>query len=234
MSTVAYASFCCQKDMERVLSCYVEHVKSHAYGFAEHFLIFQRCAPLVAKESIKINLPGQNSFVHIADEDYPGILGGFQIEYPNKVLDELTHGWGAPHFWAHHMVNHLKAALLATSDYIVFSDGDCFIKNQPAEQTWISEGIDYLQTNPDFFVVSPNDGSPMRLETTMSQQMFLVKRSEFLNMEFIPWDGKFIEGGPMQEYYGMLEGWIGRYLLKSGRRRFVLPPEFRYWHLGFH
>lgn len=229
--TVAYSTFCCPKDIDRVMAIYSDNCNSHKHAFDEHFLIMQRCTPgrVFPFLSDKRFFP-----CPILDEDYPEILGAFGIQWPNPVLDELTHGWGAPHFFAHHLVNHLKTLQLAKSDYIVFADGDCYIKESPSAPSWVERGIEILESDPRAFVVSPNDGGHERYESIMSQQMFLINRKRFLEMEFIPWDGKFIEGGPFQEYYGLLEGWIARYMAKNNLFRYVLPPTYRYWHLAFH
>lgn len=229
--TVAYSTFCCPKDIDRIMAIYSDNCDSHKYAFDEHFLVTQRCAP--SHDSPLLNgdrfLP-----ISIVAGDYPGILNAFGIKNPDPILDELTHGWGAPHYWQHHMVNHLQTLQMAKSDYIAFADGDCYIKESPADHSWIDHGIEILESDKRVFVVSPNDGGEERREHIMSQQMFLVNRKRFQEMEFIPWDGKFIEGGPFQEYYGLLEGWIARYMAKNNLHRYVLPPAYRYWHLAFH
>jgi len=226
--SVSYSTFCCPKDQDRVLALAQEHADSHRYPFDAKFFVFQRCA-----ESLVC--PDGFNPIRIQENDYALLLNGFGIQYPDPVLSELTHGWGAPHFFAHHLVNHLSVLKQATTDYIAFADGDCFIKDTPADgPSWIDMGIEILENNPDVFVVCPNEGGPGRRETIMSQQMFLIDRKKFLGMEFIPWDGTFINGGPFQEYYGLLEGWIGRFMAKRGLFRYVLPPEWRYWHLAYH
>lgn len=229
--TVAYTSFCCAKDRDRAIANYWGHYDSHKYAFDERFFIFQRCDPnFVFEENVQRAL----AIGLISSEDYAPLLGAHGIKYPDPVLDELTHGWGAPHFWAHHMVNHLKAAHLASADYIVFADADCYIKESPEGKNWVDAGIEVIENNRNAFVVSPNDGGDGRPERIMSQQMFLVNRKKFLEMEFIPWDGLKIDGGPFQEYYGLLEGWIHRYMEKTNQYRWVLTPEFRYWHKEWH
>lgn len=223
MTSVAYASFCCPKDQDRVIAKAVEHADSHEYPFDAKYFVFQRC-----KETLIV--PEGFNPIHIQDADYPKILAPFGIQYPDPVLDTLTHGWDAPHFWAHHMVNHLAVLQQATSDYIVFADGDCYVKDSPANLSWITEGLEMMRSDKSAFVVCPNDGGPSRMERIMSQQMFLVNRKRLLAMDWVPWDGKFIEGGPFQEYYGLLEGWIGRYLEKRDLWRVILPSMWRYWH----
>jgi hypothetical protein len=54
-----------------------------------------------------------------------------------------------------------------------------------------------------------------------------------LEVDFnIPWNWEVLApGGPMQEYYYMLEGRIWRYLHKNQLWRCILPDEIaRYWH----
>lgn len=253
--TVAYASFCCAKDRGRALENFKKHADSHNYPFSEKLLVFQRCrdpqrildketqqrvVDAETEEKEKEQIKGFKT-IEIEDGDYSHILRAYGIKYPDPVLDELTHGWSAPHFWAHHMVNHLAALHHFTAgnpapDYIVFADGDCHMKEQHADMpSWVEVGIKTLEENPSMFVVSPSDGRPDGgPDRMMSQQMFLVNRKRFLEMDFIPWDGKFIEGGPFQEFYGLLEGWIYRHMVKHNLYRYVLPPQWRWWHKEWH
>lgn len=231
MKTVGYASYCCTKDMRRVLDRANEHADSHQYDFDEKWFVFQRCGGPEEFERVK----GFN-VIQILDADYPEILHHFGIKYPDPVLDELTHGWGAPHFYAHHLVNLLSVLRSANTDYIVFADGDCYISKSPKEgPSWILEGMRILEADPSVFVVSPSDGRPHEdRDRMMSQQMFLINTKRFREMEFIPWDGKFVDGGPFQEFYGLLEGWIFRHMVKHDLYRHLLPPKYRWWHLEFH
>lgn len=227
MKTIAYASFCCQKDRERSFLHYQDHMYSHGYVFDEKFHVFQRCEPF--------KLATIFNPITIGVEDYSTILGSYGIQYPNETYSELTHGFSGPHFWAHHMVNHLAAARFAKSEYIVFADGDCFMESQPIGKNWVIEGIKLLESDPTIFCVSPSDGRPTHgKDPMMSQQMFLVNRKQFMEMEFIPWDGKFIEGGPFQEFYALLEGFIYRHMKRSGLYRYLLPIEYRWRHLEWH
>lgn len=232
--TVAYSSFCCPKDMDRAEATYADHAESNKYPFDEYFFVYQRCR---AASGRAMRLPRTLNFraLEITEDMYPGILSSFGIKWPDPVLDELTHGWTAPHFWAHHNVNHLHVLQKAKSDYIVFADADCYMKEQPENgPSWVEEGISILRSNPKAFVVSAGDGGPERLEHIMSQQMFLAETKRLREMEMIEWDGTFIPGGPFQEYYGLLEGRIGRFMKKNGLHRYVLGPDYRYWHLEWH
>lgn len=228
--TCGYATFCCPKDRERALEHVQAHAASHGYPFDEKIMVFQRCEPS----------PVEGFFVDIiGEQDYGHILAGVGVKYPDPVLDELTHGWGAPHFWAHHMVNHISASRFLKvhgTDYLVFADADCYVKDQSAGSSWIDLGIKILESDPSVFVVSPSDGRPNPgKDRMMSQQMFLINRKRFLEMEYIPWDGKFIEGGPFQEFYGLWEGFCYRYMVKHNLYRYLLPKELAKWeHLQWH
>ncbi len=223
--TVAYSSYCCTKDRARSEANYVQHMESHGYPFDEVFQVFQRCEPFPLDPRFK--------GIEIRSEDYPAILDSVGIKHPDPELDELTHGYTAPHYWQHHIVNLVKSAQVATSDYIVLADGDCFIKEQPS--SWIYEAIRILQSDPSVFVVSPSDGRPKaEIDRMMSQQMFMVNRKRFAEMEHIRWDGKFIEGGPFQEFYALEEGYIYRYMQKHDLKRLLLPPVWRWWHKEWH
>lgn len=226
MNSVSYASYCCAKDRDRSEANYVQHMESHQFQFAEAFQVFQRCEPFP--------LDPRFTGIEIKEEDYPAIMQSIGVPFPDPVMDELTHGWSGPHYYCHHLVNLAAAARAATSEYIILADGDCFMKEQPEGRSWIEEGIRFLETYPDVFVVSPNDGGPERRETIMSQQMFLVNREKFVAMEYIPWDGTFIEGGPFREYFALTEGFVHRHMQKNKMCRYVAPPQWRYWHAEWH
>jgi hypothetical protein len=68
----------------------------------------------------------------------------------------------------------------------------------------------------------------------MSQQMFLINRKAFLAMEFLPWDGLFMDNGPFAPFYFLMEGRIHRHMVKHDLYRYLLPPQFRWFHEGFH
>lgn len=225
--TVGYGTFCCPKDQDRILAIATKNVESHRHKFDAKFFVFQRC-----NESLVC--PDGFNPIRISDADYPEILSSFGIVNPDPDVEKWTHGWSASHYGFHHCVNHLAVLQKAETDYIVFADGDCYIKESPADPTWVDRGIRILESDPSVFVVSPNEGGPERHERIMSQQMFLINRKRFLEMEYIQWDGVFPDGGPMAEYHFMLEGRIARYMAKYNLSRYVLPPAYRYWHLEFH
>ena len=241
MPTVGYASYCCQKDRERFIKTQGNHILSHNFNFYEIISIYQRCE-FVFDGNKSFELPesyfkkiwGTHSRIGISEKDYPIILGHFNVMWPDPVADKWTHGWSGSHFWAHHCVNLMRAAIFSISDYIVFSDGDCHMKDQPEGKSWIDEGLRILESNPDIFVVSPSDGRPnAERDRIMSQQLFLVDRKKFLEMEYIPWDGT-MPFGPMAEYYFMMEGRIDRFMRKHNLFRYVLPLEYRYFHEAWH
>lgn len=239
MPTVAYASFCHPKDKERGLSNAIKHMESHKHPFDEKFFVFQRC-------NGDEQAPEGFTPIHIPKANYAAIFNRFGIKYPDPVMDELTHGETASHWWANHCVNHLSVLLYAKSDYIVFADGDCFISQTQEGRSWIEEGLsisldgpfpnnfDQLEKSKNF-CISPSDGRPHAgPDRIMSQQMFLVNRKRMLEVIWEPWDGKFIEGGPMQEYFGMLEGRVDRHMRRHNLYRYVLPQTWKWEHLQWH
>jgi hypothetical protein len=148
------------------------------------------------------------------------------------------------HNWKYHVVNHIYLInRLVNVDYIVFADNDCWMVRQPPGQSWIDRGIELLRRH-DCFIVSPNDGEPERKTRRMSQQMFMARVNDFRYADFNQpgWDGNVnIPGGPMPEYWAMLEGRMAEYwAMLEGRMelycrvvnkyRYVLGPEYRYWH----
>lgn len=220
--TVDFASYCCAKDRDKLEQVFNKHVESHGYDFDNVFLIYQRCEPNIrVKEEVNI--------LRIGGKDYDHILSSNGINPDNQEADDYTHGWGAAHYWKHHCVNHLTAINESEADYIVLADADCYIKEQTS--SWVNEGIKILQNDKNVLVVSPSDGTPKAYKTqNMSQQVMLVERKRFLDINFdLPFEG-FREGGPMQEYYFMLEGRVGRYLEKNGLYRYMLSSKHRYWH----
>jgi hypothetical protein len=217
--TVDFFSYCCHKDKDKLLPALDDHVKSHGYNFNSVNVVFQRT------EIVE----GNYNSHYIAESEYNKILSANGIDPDNAEADDYTHGWSAAHYWKHHCVNHLKALNESKADYIVLADADCYIKNQ--RHSWIDEGIKILRNDKSVLVVSPSDGTPKSHKTqNMSQQMFLCDRQRLLSIDFdLPFEG-FKDGGPMQEYYFMLEGRIGRYMEKKNLFRFMLNSEFRYWH----
>ena len=173
--------------------------------------------------------------IKIEEKDYPYILGRFGIPHRDPVLSELTHGWDNGHYYEHHLVNHLAHLLKATADYIVFSDADCQMIRQPEGKSWIERGIEILQQYPEVLIAAPSDGGPeynrllddgTRLTQTVSQQLFMADRRRLLEMDFtnLPWDGQFrAPYGPFQEFYGLYEGHLWRWMDKYGLYRAVLP-----------
>jgi len=244
MTTVDFATFCCTKDIDRLHAPGVleASVNSHRYQFDNVIVIHQRCSDKLFNKSSLSNV----RIVTINNYQVDNILTDFNINPVNPLGDELTHGPTAPHYWKWHVINHLTALRNSTSDYIVFSDADCYIKEQ-GERSWIDIGIDLLKRYRDILIISPSDGGFMheaktpegyRLTQNISQQMFLCERSRFINeVNFDEyWDGNMdAVGGPFQEYYNLLEGRLWRYMRPRGLWRCILPTDIvRYWHDGWH
>jgi len=66
----------------------------------------------------------------------------------------------------------------------------------------------------------------------MSQQMFVARTNEFRNADFNQpgWDGDVTKLSQMPEYAAMLEGRIYFHCKHTHQYRYVLGPEYRYWH----
>lgn len=250
MPTVTFATHCHSRDLPRLyapdhtvepeMTVLEELIGTHNYPFAEIQIVHQRCGDLPFNP-----LPG-SKVIRIEEKDYPYILGRFGIPHRDPVLSELTHGWTGPHYYEHHCVNHCAHLLNASSDYILFSDADCRMIAQPEGQSWVTKAIEILRQYPEVLIVAPSDGGHefnrmlpdgVRLTQTVSQQIFLAERRALLEMDFthLPWDGQFrAPYGPFQEFYGLFEGHLWRWMDQHGLYRAVLPESFRYWHGQWH
>lgn len=167
---------------------------------------------------------------YISNANFDSILSQFQIDLSKPQYTSTT---DKAHHWKYHVVNHLAAIRQTTADYIVFADNDCWMVEQPPGKSWVERGIQILDGHPEIFIVSPNDGERQRLTSRFSQQMFLARVEEFCKADFNQpgWDGNVnVPGGPMPEYWAMLEGRMELYCRKSGQYRYVLGPEYRYYH----
>lgn len=236
--TVDFATYCCHKDIDKLYDNFIEHYQSHQYDFNNAFLIHQRCLPEGERHGVfdsitrlKESVPNIIS-LSIFESMYDDILSSNGINPDNKEADDYTHGWGHSHYWRHHCVNHLVALENSTADYIVMSDADCHIQGQP--DSWVIKAIEVLKSNSNILIVSPSDGSKSHKTQTMSQQLFICDRKRLQEIDFdTPFTG-FRDGGPMQEYYFMLEGRIGRYMENNNLWRYMLDNNYRYWHKAWH
>ena len=142
--TVDFATYCCEKDVTKLHAAYYNHRASHNYDFDESHLIYQRT------DDKGVQMPGKK--YKISDSDYDNILSKNGINPNNPEADEYTHGWGAPHYWKHHCVNHLTALELSDADFIVLADADCHML-EPTD--WVTKGIQLLKDNPEYLVIHP-------------------------------------------------------------------------------
>jgi cellulose synthase/poly-beta-1,6-N-acetylglucosamine synthase-like glycosyltransferase len=234
---VDLATFCCSKDVDRLHEAFKENVASHNYPFNNVHLVYQRCVPgpevhgvypKLTELSLQIQGLADKFVPHnIFESEYDDILTRNGINPDNKEADDYTHGWKHSHYWRHHCVNHLVAMEKSDADYIVLADADCHMVNK---NDWIQKAIQVLGRDPSVLVVSAGDGGVVGKTQTMSQQLFICERDRLKAINFdLPFKG-FRNGGPMQEYYFMLEGRIGRYMEKNGLYRYILGAEHRYWH----
>lgn len=236
---VDFATFCYEKDAHRLHAPgqLEKQIKSNNYPFNKIFVVYQSfsISNRLNETFYSQSINGVPIYIIWVDSDVvdKALVGnGIDIDKPQYQSPTDKH-----HRWQVHVVNHLVAAYysydLSKSDFIVFADNDCWIIKQP--DSWIKRGIDILQQNPDVFIVSPNDGEPARKTQVMSQQMFMVRTEDFRQADFNQpgWDGDVhVPGGPFPEYWALLEGRMELYCRYVNRYRYVLPPEYRYWHFN--
>lgn len=239
-SSVTFATHCHSRDLPRLHAPGVleEMIAGHQYPFSEILVTHQRTGDLPFAFNIK-----DGRILEINESDYSPLLRQFGMNPNDERLNEITHGWTWQWYWKHHCVNHLKETIECKSDYIVYSDADCRIQSQPS--SWVSKAIELLEDCPNIFIVSPSDGGydfmwrlddGTRLLQRTSQQLFIARAKEMKALDFtnLQWDGKFIEGGPMQEFYGLMEGWLYRHIIANNMYRAILPEQWRYWHHEWH
>lgn len=225
---VDFATFCYSGDGHRLhrpgqLKLQVE---SNDYTFNKVYIVHQLCNPAQFDNPYFCDYDGAIEIIVI--EDLDSLLRSFSILLEGQYVSDVD----LNHTWKNHVVNHLAAISKTEADYIVFADNDCWMVRQPPGQSWIERGIELLQRH-DCFIVSPNDGEPERRTRRMSQQMFLTRVNKFRWADFNQpgWDGNVnVPGGPMPEYWAMLEGRMEIYCRVVGMWRYVLGPEYRYWH----
>lgn len=199
-------------------------VESNNYNFNQITIVHQLCD---IRHFDWSSIKGDIRVIRIDDID--NVLKRFNIDLEGQYHSTTDNH----HTWKVHVVNHLAAIQRSKAEYIVFADNDCWMVDQPDHNNWIDEGIRLLRSDSSIFIVSPNDGEPERATNRFSQQMFLARVEEFRNADFNQpgWDGNVnVSGGPMPEYWGMLEGRMELYCRTTGQYRYVLGPEYRYWH----
>lgn len=220
---VDFATFCHAGDAHRLHAPgqLRRQVESNGYQFNQIIVVHQLCNP-------SSYTPFDIDTKTVVIDDLDAVLRWFDIFIDKPQYVSPT---DRAHTWKNHVANHLAAVEVSQSDYIVFADADCWIVSQP--DSWVKKAIDYLDTNPFCFIVSPNDGEPARATSRMSQQMFIARTNEFRHADFNQpgWDGNpHVPGGPLPEYFSMIEGRMELYCRMTGQHRYVLPPAYRYWH----
>jgi hypothetical protein len=234
---VDFATFCHKGDVHRLHAPgqLKRQVESNRYLFDEVIIVCQYGEGEI-EQTVTLPYFDQDvrckklSTYYVCDID--NMLRHFNIDLNKPQYKSKT---DQAHTWKNHVVNHLAAIGQSSADYIVFADNDCWMVRQPEHVSWIERGIEILQAMPEIFIVSPNDGEPERHTRRFSQQMFLARVDEFRNADFNQpgWDGNVdIPGGPMPEYWAMLEGRMELYCRATGQWRYVLGPEYRYWHFN--
>lgn len=230
---VDFATFCHAGDVHRLHAPgqLKKQVESNNFEFNKFVIIYQNCDPLeyTINDAIFPDFKPNGVVECYIIDDIDSILQQFNID----LEGQYTSPTDKAHHWKVHIVNHLAAIQRSSADYIVFADNDCWMAEQPENESWITAGIKLLQSDTTIFIVSPNDGEPARMTKRFSQQMFLVDVNKFRNADFNQpgWDGNVnVPGGPLPEYWGMLEGRMEIYCRTTGQYRYVLGPEYRYWH----
>ncbi len=228
MATVDFATFCHKGDVHRLHSPgqLMKQINSNNCKFDDVIIVYQNMlldswGPFRIMRGIKE--------VAVTDIDYE--LSNFGIDIKKQ---QYISPIDKAHTWKNHSVNHIVAIQNTNANYIVFADNDCWMVRQPEGKSWVEYGIELLQSNRDIFIVSPNDGEPERKTLRMSQQMFLVKVDEFRNANFNQpgYTGNPNDYDTMPEYHAMNEGRMEYHCRESGKFRYVLGPEFRYWHFN--
>jgi len=224
VTTVAFATFCYSGAAHRLHAPgqLARQVESNEYPFDQIIVVYQECQP---SDCLPIEL--DHAAIIIRDIDTALMEAGICLDAPQYQSPTDKH-----HSWRVHVVNHVIAIRHIRADYVVFADSDCWMIHQP--DSWVGRGIAAL-CDPQIFIVSPNDGEPGRLTQRMSQQMFMVRASDFFMADLNQpgWDGNTdIPGGPMPEYWAMLEGRMELYCRHTGRYRLVLTEAWRYWHFN--
>ncbi len=227
---VDFATFCYVGDVHRLHAPgqLKRQVESNNYDFNKITVIYQN-----GKRLDYEMFPGQYSDTLTVYQinDIDSVLRAFNIGLEGQYQSNTD----SHHAWKVHVVNHLAAIQRSNADYIVFADNDCWMVDQPDGKNWIDAGIEILRSFPNIFIVSPNDGEQERITTRFSQQMFLCKVDEFRDANFNQpnWDGNVnVPGGPMPEYWGMLEGRMELHCRVTEQFRYVLRSEYRYWHFN--
>jgi hypothetical protein len=229
---VDFCTFCHRGDAHRLHEPgqLKKQVESNCYPFNKVWVIHQLCNPADFQNPYFWDYRSVDIEVNVI-KNMDNILKIFAIDLTGQYASQTDKA----HYWKFHVVNHLAAISKSSADYIVFADNDCWMIRQPEDESWIEMGIWILDNNPTAFIVSPNDGEPERRTKRFSQQMFLARVDEFRNADFNQprWDGNVnIPDGPMPEYWAMLEGRMELHCRVTGQYRYVLGPEYRYWHFN--
>lgn len=232
MPSIDFATFCYRGDAHRLHAPgqLKKQVESNNYQFNKVIAVHQLFLPTIFEMPYFADCPFTVFLCHIRDLDETLSAFGIDINKPQYVSPT-----DKAHSWKYHVANHAAAIMHTTADYIVFADSDCWMIRQPAGKSWVQRGLDILQSQPDVFIVSPNDGEPERKTQVISQQMFMTRVDDFRRADFNQpgWDGNpHVPGGPFPEYWSLLEGRIGIYCKYVNRYRYVLGAEYRYWHFN--
>lgn len=228
MPKIDFATFCYSGDSHRLHAPgqFRRQVMSNCYQFNQLIVVYQKCQPGNYKLE-DLGMPIIKPMI-VGNNHINKILKSFGVDTNKKQYESPT---DTHHQWKYHVVNHLCATSVSEADYIVFADNDCWMK-EPIN--WVDKAIETLENNSDCFIVSPNDGEQQRKTLRMSQQMFMVRREDFINADWNQpgFSGNVRDYDTMPEYHAFIEGRMEYHCRNVGKYRYVLEPKYRYWHMN--
>jgi hypothetical protein len=237
MATVDFCTFVYSGDAHRLYAPgqFKRQVMSNEYKFDNLIVVHQKCQPGNYPPLEDLGMAIIKPMI-IGDNHINKILKSYGIDLSRPQYESST---DSHHAWKNHVVNHLCGASVSEADYIVFADNDCWIKDQlcfhnKELHSWVTVAQHILEDVKDCFIVSPNDGEPERQTLRMSQQMFMVRREDFINADFNQpgFSGNVRDYDTMPQYHSMLEGRMEYYCRSVNKFRWVMDSDYRYWHFN--
>jgi len=173
--SVSFATFCYGPHLSRLHEPGVleQIVRSHEYNFDEILVVHQRCRGMSYRPITEV--PHR---VIESEDYYPQIFDRFNIDLNNPVSAKDCHGPDWHWWWPNHVQNHLITLEEAKSDYIVFSDCDCLIKDCDPSHSWVTEAISILEKYPHVLIVGDGRGQDTGGETYPERQPATLHRKQ--------------------------------------------------------
>jgi hypothetical protein len=260
--TVAFATVCYWKNASKINDPDFLHklVNQHGYEFDEIIIVVQNFLPGLEVEPIspfsikEIKNKNIRELKFIYTSDNKDVLEYFNIPFPNEHAEIFCDGANDHHWWCKHLISQLCAIKHTKCDYIMFNDTDVSIPISAkyndgrlinASPGWIKVGLKSLNKYPNVFTVCPGEGTNWGerltegyLTNIMSQQIFLAKSSDLLEMNWnsdFPYNRHNIPTPPYPNpapyYWFATEGAIGRHMVSNNLKRLILDShKWRFWH----